>query len=295
MRRHPPASYPMCTRGNVAARSRPDQNRSLGTFVINGVGVNDVNGSDGLAVTNRLVGDYVQGLLVSHDEPESGTDVEDGTATRRASPTSTGVRWQKRCTEEQHRRRQRSPLPLNRWPCLHGEAGLRPGIDVSQACASQCVTLRSARSRRRPSLVVGLCRAQARGGCLHWFGDLLVCASTTCEPAEAPSVSVELALPAPIRNEQFGGVQVCIHDCAPPTPWWSRAVWIEGPKCRVPRVPQEHRQRSTTPVGVLISVSMLRGPSRTRPPCREQQTSNMCLPRSPGQAGTRHPESVMVV
>ena len=30
-------------------------NRSLGTFVIRGDGVDDVNGSDGLAVTNRPV------------------------------------------------------------------------------------------------------------------------------------------------------------------------------------------------------------------------------------------------
>ena len=52
-------------------------NRSLGTFVINGVGVDDVNGSDGLAVTNRPVGDYVQGLLVSHDEPETGTGIDE--------------------------------------------------------------------------------------------------------------------------------------------------------------------------------------------------------------------------
>jgi 3-phytase len=52
-------------------------NRSLGTFVINGVGVDDVNGSDGLAITNRPVGDYVQGLLVSHDEPETGTGIDE--------------------------------------------------------------------------------------------------------------------------------------------------------------------------------------------------------------------------
>lgn len=52
-------------------------NRSLGTSVIKGVGVDDVNGSDGLAVTNRPVGEYRQGLLVSHDEPESGEGVDE--------------------------------------------------------------------------------------------------------------------------------------------------------------------------------------------------------------------------
>ncbi len=35
-----------------------------------------MNGSDGLAVTNRVVGDYREGLLVTHDEPESGADVD---------------------------------------------------------------------------------------------------------------------------------------------------------------------------------------------------------------------------
>lgn len=52
------------------------RNRSLGTFKIHGIGVDDINGSDGLAVTNRVVGKYVEGLLVSHDEPETGGDVD---------------------------------------------------------------------------------------------------------------------------------------------------------------------------------------------------------------------------
>jgi 3-phytase len=52
------------------------RNRSRGTFKILGVGVDDINGSDGLAVTNRRVGRYVEGLLVSHDEPETGDDVD---------------------------------------------------------------------------------------------------------------------------------------------------------------------------------------------------------------------------
>jgi 3-phytase len=52
-------------------------NRVVGTFKITGVGVDDVNGSDGLAVTNRPVGPYRQGLLVSHDEPETGGGVDE--------------------------------------------------------------------------------------------------------------------------------------------------------------------------------------------------------------------------
>jgi 3-phytase len=35
-----------------------------------------VNGSDGLAVTNRVVGDYREGLLVTDDEPETGAGVD---------------------------------------------------------------------------------------------------------------------------------------------------------------------------------------------------------------------------
>jgi 3-phytase len=40
-------------------------------------GIDDVSGSDGLAVTNRPVGDHRQGLFVTHDEPETGPDVDD--------------------------------------------------------------------------------------------------------------------------------------------------------------------------------------------------------------------------
>ncbi|MFC8598527.1 phytase [Isoptericola sp. NPDC057191] len=55
------------------------RNAPLGTFRVAGVGgVDDVNGSDGLAVTDRPVGPYREGLLVTHDEPETGADVEDG-------------------------------------------------------------------------------------------------------------------------------------------------------------------------------------------------------------------------
>jgi 3-phytase len=59
-----------------AVYSTTGHNRSLGTFLVRGVGVDDINGSDGLAVTNRPVGRYRQGLLVSHDEPESGPGVD---------------------------------------------------------------------------------------------------------------------------------------------------------------------------------------------------------------------------
>jgi 3-phytase len=60
-----------------AVYSTTGRNRSLGTFLVRGVGVDDINGSDGLAVTNRPVGRYRQGLLVSHDEPESGPGVDE--------------------------------------------------------------------------------------------------------------------------------------------------------------------------------------------------------------------------
>jgi 3-phytase len=59
-----------------AVYSSIGNNRSVGTFRVAGVGVDDVNGSDGLAVTNRPVGKYGEGLLVSHDEPESGEGVD---------------------------------------------------------------------------------------------------------------------------------------------------------------------------------------------------------------------------
>jgi 3-phytase len=53
-------------------------NPALGTFRVAGDGVDDVNGSDGLAVSNAPVGDYRSGLLVTHDEPETGSDVDPG-------------------------------------------------------------------------------------------------------------------------------------------------------------------------------------------------------------------------
>ena len=56
---------------DFAVYATEGMNRSLGTFVIRGVGIDDVNGSDGLAATNRRVGRYHHGLLVSHDEPET--------------------------------------------------------------------------------------------------------------------------------------------------------------------------------------------------------------------------------
>jgi len=60
-----------------AVYQRQGRNQLVGTFSIDGLGtVDDVNGSDGLAVTNRVVGDYREGLLVTHDEPETGADVD---------------------------------------------------------------------------------------------------------------------------------------------------------------------------------------------------------------------------
>ena len=58
-----------------AVYSTTGNNHSHGTFRVAGVGVDDINGSDGLAVTNRPVGKYGEGLLVTHDEPESGPGV----------------------------------------------------------------------------------------------------------------------------------------------------------------------------------------------------------------------------
>lgn len=59
-----------------AVYSTTGRNRPLGTFRVAGDGVDDVNGSDGLAVTNRVVGDYREGLLVTHDEPETGPETD---------------------------------------------------------------------------------------------------------------------------------------------------------------------------------------------------------------------------
>lgn len=60
-----------------AVYHRQGANAAVGSFRVAGRdGVDDINGSDGLAVTNRAVGDYRQGLLVTHDEPETGPDVD---------------------------------------------------------------------------------------------------------------------------------------------------------------------------------------------------------------------------
>ncbi|MEV7226920.1 phytase [Polymorphospora sp. NPDC051019] len=59
-----------------AVYDRQGRNRPVGSFRVRGVrGADDVDGSDGLAVTNRPVGGYRHGLLVTHDEPETGPDV----------------------------------------------------------------------------------------------------------------------------------------------------------------------------------------------------------------------------
>jgi 3-phytase len=60
-----------------AVYERQGRNRLVGSFRVDGVdGVDEINGSDGLAVTNRVVGDYRDGLLVTHDEPETGAGVD---------------------------------------------------------------------------------------------------------------------------------------------------------------------------------------------------------------------------
>lgn len=59
-----------------AVYSTTGRNKPVGSFrAVGAGGVDDVNGSDGLAVTHRPVGDYTEGLLVLHDEPHSGPDV----------------------------------------------------------------------------------------------------------------------------------------------------------------------------------------------------------------------------
>jgi 3-phytase len=60
-----------------AVYSTTGRNRPLGSFRVAGDGVDDVNGSDGLTVTNRAVGGYEEGLLVSHDEPETGPGIHE--------------------------------------------------------------------------------------------------------------------------------------------------------------------------------------------------------------------------
>lgn len=60
-----------------AVYQRQGANRLVGSFRVDGVdGADEINGSDGLAVTNRPVGGYREGLLVTHDEPETGLDVD---------------------------------------------------------------------------------------------------------------------------------------------------------------------------------------------------------------------------
>ncbi|WP_425308953.1 phytase [Ammonicoccus fulvus] len=57
---------------------RQGRNKLVGSFKVDGInGADAIHGSDGLAVTNRPVGQYTEGLLVTHDEPESGPGVDD--------------------------------------------------------------------------------------------------------------------------------------------------------------------------------------------------------------------------
>ncbi|XVX21493.1 phytase [Actinomycetota bacterium] len=61
-----------------AVYERQGGHRAVGSFAVRGVGgVDDINGSDGLAIASRPVGPYTQGLLVSHDEPETGPGVDE--------------------------------------------------------------------------------------------------------------------------------------------------------------------------------------------------------------------------
>lgn len=61
-----------------AVYERQGRHRPVGSFTIRGVdGVDDVNGSDGLAIASRPVGRFTQGLLVSHDEPETSPGVDE--------------------------------------------------------------------------------------------------------------------------------------------------------------------------------------------------------------------------
>lgn len=65
-----------------AVYSTAGRNKALGTFRIEGTGVDEINGSDGLAVTHLAAGRFAKGMLVTHDEPETGPNVDperDGT------------------------------------------------------------------------------------------------------------------------------------------------------------------------------------------------------------------------
>lgn len=58
--------------------ARQGNNKLVGSFTVGeGKGFDAVHGSDGLAVTNRPVGDFRQGLLVTHDEPHTGAGVDE--------------------------------------------------------------------------------------------------------------------------------------------------------------------------------------------------------------------------
>ncbi|MGO0577926.1 phytase [Ornithinimicrobium panacihumi] len=61
-----------------AVYQRQGNHEPVGSFRVRGVaGVDDIHGSDGLAIASRPVGDYTRGLLVTHDEPESGPGVDE--------------------------------------------------------------------------------------------------------------------------------------------------------------------------------------------------------------------------
>lgn len=61
-----------------AVYERQGSHKPVGSFLVRGVaGVDDVNGSDGLAIASRPVGRFTEGLLVTHDEPETGPGVDE--------------------------------------------------------------------------------------------------------------------------------------------------------------------------------------------------------------------------
>ena len=63
---------------SFAVYERNGRHAPVGSFRVRGVdGVDDIHGSDGLAIASVPVGEYTRGLLVTHDEPESGPGVDD--------------------------------------------------------------------------------------------------------------------------------------------------------------------------------------------------------------------------
>ena len=89
---------------------RNGKNKVIGSSRVEGDGVDDINGSDGLAVTNQPVGAFDTGLLVSHDEPETGSGVDPGAG--RDELLVRVVGWHRGRPRPRHRHpgRQRPPV-----------------------------------------------------------------------------------------------------------------------------------------------------------------------------------------